>query len=104
MKRSVRCLHSRKMGREGERDVRLEQDHAIHAAMVEAMDLAAGKVLAKLDALGLSGNTLVIFTSDKAGFRPARAGRHRIFRCAEARVGFTRVAFASRCSCAGPES
>ena len=35
--------------------------------MVEAMDEAAGKVIAKLDELGLSENTLVIFTSDNGG-------------------------------------
>ena len=54
-------------GREGPRDVRLTQDHAVYAAMVEAMDLAVGKVLAKLDELGLRENTLVIFTSDNGG-------------------------------------
>jgi arylsulfatase A-like enzyme len=56
-----------KWGREGERDVRLTQEHAVYAAMVEAMDLAVGKVLAKLDELGLRENTLVIFTSDNGG-------------------------------------
>lgn len=56
-----------KWGREGERDVRLTQAHAVYAAMVEAMDLAVGKVLAQLDALGLRENTLVIFTSDNGG-------------------------------------
>lgn len=54
-------------GREGERDVRLVQEHAVYAAMVEAMDLAVGKVLAKLDELGLRENTIVIFTSDNGG-------------------------------------
>jgi arylsulfatase A-like enzyme len=54
-------------GREAERDVRLVQEHAVYAAMVEAMDLAVGKVLAKLDELGLADNTLVIFTSDNGG-------------------------------------
>lgn len=54
-------------GREGERDVRLTQEHAVYAAMVEAMDLAVGKVLAKLDELGLAENTLIIFTSDNGG-------------------------------------
>jgi len=39
----------------------------VYAAMVEAMDLAVGKVLAKLDELGLRENTLVIFTSDNGG-------------------------------------
>lgn len=56
-----------KWGREHERDVRLVQEHAVYAGMVEAMDLAVGKVLAKLDELGLSENTLVIFTSDNGG-------------------------------------
>ncbi len=54
-------------GREFERDVRLVQDHAVYAAMVEAMDQAVGKVLAKLDSLGLRENTLVVFTSDNGG-------------------------------------
>ena len=54
-------------GREGERDVRLVQEHAVYAGMVEAMDLAVGKVLAKLDELGLRDNTLVVFTSDNGG-------------------------------------
>jgi arylsulfatase A-like enzyme len=54
-------------GREHERDVRLVQEHAVYAAMVESMDLAVGKVLAKLDELGLARNTLVLFTSDNGG-------------------------------------
>lgn len=54
-------------GREGEREVRQVQEHAVYAAMVEAMDLAVGKVLAKIDALGLRENTIVIFTSDNGG-------------------------------------
>ena len=56
-----------KWGRDDTRDVRLTQDHAIYAGMVEAMDEAAGKVLMKLDELGLSENTIVIFTSDNGG-------------------------------------
>lgn len=56
-----------KFGREEPRDVRLVQEHAIYAGMVEAMDAAVGKVLAKLDELGLAKNTLVIFTSDNGG-------------------------------------
>lgn len=56
-----------KWGREHERDVRLVQEHAVYAAMVEAMDLAVGKVLSKLDDLDLRDNTLVIFTSDNGG-------------------------------------
>jgi arylsulfatase A-like enzyme len=54
-------------GREHERDVRLVQSHAVYAAMVEAMDMAVGKVLAKIDELGLREKTIVIFTSDNGG-------------------------------------
>jgi arylsulfatase A-like enzyme len=54
-------------GREETRDVRLVQEHAVYASMVDAMDLAVGKVIAKLDELKLSDNTLVIFTSDNGG-------------------------------------
>lgn len=56
-----------KWGREEPRDVRLVQEHAVYAGMVEAMDLAVGKVLAKLDELDLARDTLVIFTSDNGG-------------------------------------
>jgi arylsulfatase A-like enzyme len=56
-----------KWGRERDRDVRLVQEHAVYAGMVEAMDLAVGKVLAQLDALGLRENTIVVFTSDNGG-------------------------------------
>lgn len=47
--------------------VRQVQDCPIYAGMVEAMDDAVGIVLAKLDALGLSENTIVCFTSDNGG-------------------------------------
>ena len=56
-----------KWGREEPRDVRLVQEHAVYAAMVEAMDQAVGKVLKTLDDLGLAEDTLVIFTSDNGG-------------------------------------
>ena len=49
------------------RKVRILQRHATYAAMVEAMDLAVGKVLKKLDELGLTENTIVVFTSDNGG-------------------------------------
>ena len=72
-------------GRERERQVRLKQDHAVYAGMVEAMDQAVGKVLDALDRLGLADNTVVIFTSDNGGLStseghptsnlPLRAGK-----------------------------
>ncbi len=74
-----------KWGREGTRDVRLAQEHAVYAGMVEALDLAVGKVLRKLDELGLREKTIVIFTSDNGGLStsegsptsnlPLRAGK-----------------------------
>ena len=54
-------------GSEDTRVVRQVQEHAIYAAMVEAMDAAVGKVLKKLDDLGLRDNTIVIFSSDNGG-------------------------------------
>lgn len=60
-----------KFGVEGPREARLVQEHPVFAAMVEAMDLAVGKVLAKLDDLGLRDNTVVIFTSDNGGLSTA---------------------------------
>jgi arylsulfatase A-like enzyme len=72
-------------GRERERQVRLVQNHAVYAGMVEAMDLAVGKVLAALDRLGLAENTVIVFTSDNGGLStseghptsnvPLRAGK-----------------------------
>jgi arylsulfatase A-like enzyme len=40
-----------------------------YARMVEAMDLQVGRVLQALDAGGLAGNTIVVFTSDNGGER-----------------------------------
>ena len=49
------------------RQVRIVQSHAVYGGMVEAMDRAVGKVLDKLDELGLAENTAVFFTSDNGG-------------------------------------
>ena len=72
-------------GQEGARKVRLVQDHAVYGGMVEAMDLAVGKVLDKVTALGLEENTVVVFMSDNGGLStseghptsnlPLRAGK-----------------------------
>jgi arylsulfatase A-like enzyme len=56
---------------DGPRRVRTTQGHAAYAALVEAMDTAAGRILDRLDELGLSDNTLVIFTSDNGGLSTA---------------------------------
>jgi len=52
---------------DAKRQVRIVQSHAVYAAMVEAMDQAVGKVLAKLDELGLDDRTAVCFMSDNGG-------------------------------------
>ena len=72
-------------GQEGERKVRLVQNHAVYAGMVEAMDTAVGIVLDRLDRLGLAENTAVFFMSDNGGLStseghptanvPLRAGK-----------------------------
>ncbi|MCD6394854.1 MAG: sulfatase [Planctomycetes bacterium] len=70
---------------EGRREARQVQDHAVYGGMVEAMDLAVGKVLKQLDKLGLAENTAVFFMSDNGGLStsegsptsnvPLRAGK-----------------------------
>lgn len=72
-------------GTEGERQVRLIQEHAVYAGMVEAMDQAVGRVLDTLDRLQLADRTAVFFTSDNGGLStseghptsnlPLRAGK-----------------------------
>lgn len=44
--------------------VRQVQDNPVYAGMIENMDNAIGRVLKRLDELGLSGNTIVCFTGD----------------------------------------
>ena len=60
-----------KWGKEGGSQVRLVQEHAVYAAMVEAMDQAVGKVLAAIDRLGLASNTIVFLMSDNGGLSTA---------------------------------
>jgi len=72
-------------GQEGSRKVRLIQNHAVYAGMIEAMDQAVGKVLNALDQLNQANDTVVIFMSDNGGLStseghptsnlPLRAGK-----------------------------
>jgi arylsulfatase A len=56
-----------------------------YGAMIEAMDLAIGRILAALEQLELESNTLVVFTSDNGGFsgvadnRPLRNGKGDLY-------------------------
>jgi len=43
------------------------QEHAVYAAMVEAMDAAIGRVLKSLDEHGVADDTIVVFFSDNGG-------------------------------------
>lgn len=49
------------------RKVRIIQNHATYAAMVEHMDNNIGRVLNQLEESGLAENTVVFFTSDNGG-------------------------------------
>jgi arylsulfatase A-like enzyme len=63
----------------------INNKQAKYGAMVEAMDTNVGRILKKLDALGLRENTIVVFTSDNGGIRsvspqdPLRAGKGSYF-------------------------
>jgi len=43
------------------------QSNPIYAAMLESLDASVGRILAKLDELKLTDNTIVVFTSDNGG-------------------------------------
>ena len=85
------------------RDVRLVQDHAVYAGMVEAMDQAVGKVLAALDRTRAARQHARHLHRDNGGLSTVRRLAHvEPARCAAARAGSTKAASASRCSSAGP--
>ena len=74
-----------KMEPEHPRMNRVVQEHAVYAAMVEAMDQAVGKVLQAIEDNGLTDDTIVVFFSDNGGLSigdghptsnlPLRAGK-----------------------------
>ena len=47
-----------------------DQGNPVYAAMVESMDESAGRVVKKLDELGLTEKTVVVFFSDNGGHGP----------------------------------
>ncbi|MCL2306320.1 MAG: sulfatase [Planctomycetaceae bacterium] len=53
------------------RKARIRQNHAVYAGMVSHCDECVGRILDKLDELGLSGNTIVVFLSDNGGLATA---------------------------------
>ncbi len=76
-------------GKERQRKVRLVQDHAVYAGMVQSLDESVGHVLGALDGHGLTESTMVLFTSDNGGLStseghptsnvPLRAGKGWVY-------------------------
>jgi arylsulfatase A len=58
-----------------------------YAAVMETMDDSVGRLLAKLDALGLRENTIVVFTSDNGGLHVPESARTPATRNAPFRAG-----------------
>jgi len=50
---------------------RLVQDNPVYAAMVENMDTNIGRIIEKIQRLGIDDNTIIIFTSDNGGLSTA---------------------------------
>ena len=46
------------------------QNKPVYAAMIESVDDSVGRILRQLDALGIAGNTVVVFMSDNGGLWP----------------------------------
>jgi arylsulfatase A-like enzyme len=55
--------------------LRQKQDNIEFAAMVESVDESLGRVMAKLEALKLTADTIVIFFSDNGGMAAMNVGR-----------------------------
>jgi arylsulfatase A-like enzyme len=46
---------------------KMRQDHPTYAAMIESVDTNIGRLIDQVEALGISSNTIFIFTSDNGG-------------------------------------
>ncbi len=58
-------------GKERENQVRLVQNHAKYAAMLEQLDTGIGRVMVALEKNGLTEKTIVVFMSDNGGLATA---------------------------------
>jgi len=50
---------------------RILQDHAVYSAMIESVDESVGRVMNKLNELGIADNTIIFFMSDNGGLATA---------------------------------
>jgi len=70
----------------------MPQRNAVYGAMVESMDASVGRIMAKLEELGIASRTIVFFTSDNGGLvyegsqtvpvtsnEPLRAGKGHVY-------------------------
>lgn len=61
------------------------QNSAVYAAMIKSVDESVGRVMKKLDELGLTDNTIIFFMSDNGGLEsvtsiaPLRAGKGTLY-------------------------
>ena len=51
------------------------QNNPIYAAMIQSVDESVGRVLLKINELGLASDTVVIFTSDNGGLNTPEGPR-----------------------------
>ena len=58
-------------GDEGKNKVRLVQNNAVYAAMLEQLDTGIGRVLSALEKNGLTEKTIIVFMSDNGGLSTA---------------------------------
>jgi arylsulfatase A-like enzyme len=65
------------------RKTRIRQNHTIYAGMVAQCDECVGRILDKLDKLGLTDNTIVVFMTDNGGLATAEGSptSNLPFRC-----------------------
>lgn len=62
--------HMRVAAPEKYRNRHLERERPDYYGCIENMDEAAGRLLAKIDAMGVTDNTFVVFTSDNGSYMP----------------------------------
>jgi len=56
---------------EGDKKARQVQDHPVYAGMLQSTDESVGRIMKKLEELGIADNTVVIFMSDNGGLSTA---------------------------------